>query len=243
MRSRRRTPAGGVQAEKQRRYVQLIAQGLGNSEACRMVGIDRKTGNRWRYGRKVRNSAGALVTYPPVKITESRPRSPRYLSEQQRIRIADLLVAKTRVRGIDAELNRAPSTISRQIRRNRDSDGRYRPHHAEHAARRRACKPRTRRIAGDDRRGRPAASVEALEPGAGRARAPGAIHRSAVALAVQGDDLRHSGELDAAGAAPATPPAAAGVAAPGTADSDPNRSMSAPSRCRIASRPVTGSAI
>jgi len=150
MRSRRRTPAGGVQAEKQRRYVQLIAQGLGNSEACRVVGIDRKTGNRWRYGRKVRNSAGAVVIYPPVKIIESRPRSPRYLSEQERIRIADLLAAKVSVRGIAEELGRAPSTISREIRRNRDPDGRYRPHHAEHAARCRACKPRTRRIAGDE---------------------------------------------------------------------------------------------
>jgi IS30 family transposase len=149
MRSRRRTPAGGVQAEKQRRYVQLIAHGLGNSEARRVVGIDRKTGNRWRYGRKVRNSAGALVIYPPVKIIESRSRSPRYLSELERIRIADLLAAKMSVRGIAEELGRAPSTISREIRRNRDPDGGYRPHHAEHAARRRACKPRKRRIAGD----------------------------------------------------------------------------------------------
>ncbi len=128
----------------------LIAQGLGNSEACRVVGIDRKTGNRWRYGRKVRNSAGALVIYPPVKIIESRPRSPRYLSEQERIRIADLLAAKVSVRGIAEELGPAPSTISREIRRNRDPDGRYRPHHAEHAARCRACRPRTRRIAGDE---------------------------------------------------------------------------------------------
>ena len=71
MRDRRRTPAGGVQAEKQQRYVQLIAQGVNNSEACRLVGIDRKTGNRWRYGRKVRNSAGALVIYPAVKIKGS----------------------------------------------------------------------------------------------------------------------------------------------------------------------------
>jgi IS30 family transposase len=150
MRSRRRTHAGGVQAEKQRRYVQLIAQGLGNSEACRVVGIDRKTGNRWRYGRKVRNSAGALVIYPPVKIIEERPRNPRYLSEQERIQIADLLAAKMSVRGIAAQLGRAPSTISREIRRNRDSDEHYRPHHAEQAAARRACKPRTRRIAGDE---------------------------------------------------------------------------------------------
>jgi transposase, IS30 family len=36
----------GVQAEKQQRYVRLIAQGVNNSEACRLVGINRKTGNR-----------------------------------------------------------------------------------------------------------------------------------------------------------------------------------------------------
>ena len=148
MRDRRRR-AGGVQAEKQQRYVQLIAQGVNNSEACRLVGIDRKTGSRWRYGRRVRNSAGALVIYPPVKITESRPRSPRYLSEPERIRIADLLAAGITVRGVAVELGRAPSTISREIARNSDPDGRYRPHHAEQAARLRAARPRTRRIAGD----------------------------------------------------------------------------------------------
>ena len=122
---------------------------MNNSEACRLVGIDRKTGNRWRYGRRVRNSAGALVIYPPVKITESRPRSPRYLSEQERIRIADLLAAGITVRGVAVELGRAPSTISREIACNSDPDGCYRPHHAEQAARLRAARPRTRRIAGD----------------------------------------------------------------------------------------------
>jgi IS30 family transposase len=140
---------GGVQAEKQQQYVQLIAQGVNNSEACRLVGINRKTGNRWRYGRSVRNSAGARVHYAPVKITVAKARSPRYLSEQERVLIADLLAAKTTIRAIAAELGRAPSTISREIRRNRDPDGRYRPHHAEHTARLRACKPRQRRVAVD----------------------------------------------------------------------------------------------
>ncbi|MFC7564426.1 hypothetical protein ACFQU9_14545 [Actinomadura namibiensis] len=28
-----------------------MAQGMSNSAACRVVGINRKTGNRWRYGR------------------------------------------------------------------------------------------------------------------------------------------------------------------------------------------------
>ena len=149
MRDRRRASRSGVQAEKQQRYAQLIAQGVNNSEACRLVGIDRETGNRWRYGRRVRNSAGALVIYPPVKINEAMPRSPRYLSEQERIQIADLLAAKATVRGIAEQLGRAPSTISREIRRNSGPDGRYRPHHAERAARLRAARPRTRRIAVD----------------------------------------------------------------------------------------------
>ena len=148
MRDRRRKRTG-FQAETQQRYLQLIAQGVSNSEACRLVGINRKTGTRWRYGRSVRNSVGEVLHYPPVKAKDVRPRSPRYLSDHERIRIADLLAAGMTVRCIAAELGRAPSTISREIRRNGDPDGRYRPHHAEHAARLRACKPRKRRVAVD----------------------------------------------------------------------------------------------
>ncbi len=137
-----------MQAEKQRRYVGLIAAGVSNSEACRLVAINRKTGNRWRYGRSVVNAVGEALHYPLVKITEPRQRSPRYLSEHERIVIADLLAAGVTVRGIARELGRAASTISREIRRNSDLDGRYR-HHAEHAARARACKLRQRRIGSD----------------------------------------------------------------------------------------------
>jgi IS30 family transposase len=138
-----------VQVEKQQRYLRLIAQGVNNAEACRQVGINRKTGNRWRYGRTLRNSAGARVHYPPVKATELKPRHPRYLSEQERIRIADLHAAGITIRGIAADLGRAPSTISREVRLNSSSDGRYRPHYADQAARARACKPRKRRVALD----------------------------------------------------------------------------------------------
>jgi IS30 family transposase len=149
MRNRKRSPVGGAQAEKQLRYVRLIAQGINNSEACRVVGIDRKTGNRWRYGRTVRDSAGEAVHYPPVKIIEPKPWSARYLSEQERAEIAELLAQTVTIRGIARQLGRSPSTVSREIRRNSDPDGRYRPHHAEHAARLRAHKPRQRRVALD----------------------------------------------------------------------------------------------
>ncbi|HEY2657322.1 MAG TPA: IS30 family transposase [Solirubrobacteraceae bacterium] len=80
-----------------------------------------------------------------MRITEAKPRSPRNLSEHERIQIADLLAARMSVRRIAEQMGRAPSTISREIRRNSDPDGRYRPHQAEQAARRGAGKPRTRR--------------------------------------------------------------------------------------------------
>jgi IS30 family transposase len=149
MRDRRRTAAGGVQVEKQRNYLRLIAQGVNNAQACRQVGINRKTGNRWRYGRTLRNSAGVRVHYPPVTVTEPKPRHPRYLSEQERIRIADLRGAGMTIRAVAFDLGRAPSTISREIRLNSGPDGRYLPHHADQAARARACKPRKRRVALD----------------------------------------------------------------------------------------------
>jgi IS30 family transposase len=133
-----------VQAEKQRRFVRLIAQGVSNAEACRLVGINRRTGTRWRYGRSVLNSGGEVLHYAPVTITPEKPRSCRYLSEQERVMIADLLAAGNTVRGIAGELRRSPSTISREIRRNAGTDGRYRPHQAQRAARERSRRPRQR---------------------------------------------------------------------------------------------------
>lgn len=191
MRQRRRTSAGGVQAEKQQRYVRLIAQGINNSEACRLVGIDRKTGNRWRYGRTVRNTAGEDVHYPPVKIMPAKPRSPRYLSEHERIVIADLLTAGRTVRAIAREMGRSPSTVSREICRNSDARGRYRPHHAEHAARARAHRPRKRRVAMDAVLGDVVARLlsKRWSPGAGCARAQGLIRRPAQTLSVLRVDL------------------------------------------------------
>jgi IS30 family transposase len=92
----------------------------------------------------VLNSAGEVLHYRPVTITPEKPRSCRYLSEQERVMIADLLAAGNTVRGIAGELGRSPSTISREIRRNAGTDGRYRPHQAQRAARERARRPRQR---------------------------------------------------------------------------------------------------
>ncbi|MEU5214575.1 IS30 family transposase, partial [Streptomyces sp. NPDC020742] len=71
----------------------------------------------------------------------------RYLREEDRIHIADRLREKATVRAIAAELGRSPSTVSREIRRNRHPDsGAYRPHAAQARADARRPRPKSRKI-------------------------------------------------------------------------------------------------
>ncbi|MDT5319804.1 MAG: transposase, family [Mycobacterium sp.] len=147
----RKTRRGKMLVEKQEWFGRLIAQGVGPSEACRIVGINRRTGTRWRYGRTIRNSAGEAVHYPPVSLTAPKPRHPRYLSLAERTTIADLHRADVSVRAIAEELGRAASTVSRELRRNVDDQGRYLPATAERLTVERQSRPsRSRRLARDE---------------------------------------------------------------------------------------------
>ncbi|WP_372489680.1 helix-turn-helix domain-containing protein [Arthrobacter bambusae] len=51
--------------------------------------------------------------------------SSRYLSEDERVFIADRLLARSSLRSIARELGRSPSTISRELARNRPDTRRY----------------------------------------------------------------------------------------------------------------------
>ena len=74
----------------------------------------------------------AVVTTGAVR----REVSPRYLSEDERVQIADLRQGGAGVRAIAERLGRSPSTVSRELRRNRDpGSGRYRPFTAHKAGR------------------------------------------------------------------------------------------------------------
>jgi len=146
----RKTRRGGMLVEKQDRFVRLIAQGVTNAEACRIVGINRRTGTRWRYGRTILNTAGEPVHYPAVSLIAAKPRHPRYLSLAERTTIADLRRAGFSVRDIADELGRAASTVSRELRRNGDDRGRYLPATAERLSAERQCRSsRTRRLTRD----------------------------------------------------------------------------------------------
>ena len=136
--------------EKREWFARVISQGMSNSEACRVVGINRRTGTRWRYGRTILNTAGEAVHYPPVKLTAPKARHPRYLSLAERTTIADLRRAGVSVRDIADELGRAASTVSRELRRNTDGRGRYLPATAQRlSTERRSRSLRARRVTRD----------------------------------------------------------------------------------------------
>ena len=150
----RRGPGALPQAEKRERYARLIAQGFSSLEACRIVGINPRTGERWRHGRTVTTRDGRRLHYAPVvtrgKVAR-RQISDRYMSEDERVRIADLRKAGAGVRAIAEKTGRSPSAISRELRRNRDPDsGQYRPFTAHKLAVQRRARPRPGKIAADE---------------------------------------------------------------------------------------------
>jgi IS30 family transposase len=83
------------------------------------------------------------VFYPPIVPPAPGPISARFLSEEERLVIADGLVAGRSGRTIAAELGRSPSTVTREILRNRDPEtGRYQPYQAQRRAEQRRARPK-----------------------------------------------------------------------------------------------------
>jgi transposase, IS30 family len=155
-------------------YFRLMQQGFSNEHACQIVGINAKTGRRWRNGRSADRKQKAA---PPVRPVVPPSGASRYLREADRIYIADRLREKASVRAIAAELGRSPSTVSREIHRNRTNGTRgqwnYRPYAAQARADARRPRPKPGKIrqspelqdfvqAGLDRRWSPEQICQAL---------------------------------------------------------------------------------
>lgn len=127
-------------------YFRLVQQGVSYAEAAKAIGINLRTGKRWPNDR---NPSGRMKAAPPTRPMVPPSGASRYLCEADRIYIADRLLEKATVRTIAAEPGRNPSTVSREIRRNRHPvNGQYRPFAAQARA--------------DDRRPRPKNSGSAI---------------------------------------------------------------------------------
>lgn len=116
----RRVPKGPGRRPKslaRKRFLELMAQGW-PAAAAREVGVSRSTAHIWRHGTTVRRKDGTVKILAPLQPLASRTISARFLSEPERLQIADLASKGAGPRAIAAVLGRSPSTISRELRRN-----------------------------------------------------------------------------------------------------------------------------
>lgn len=127
-----------------RRFWQLIAAGSPTTQAAELVGVSHGCGENW-----FRHAGGMS----PVSL---RQPSGRYLSLAEREEIAIGRAAGQSMRRIAARIGRSPSTVSRELARNRPlkHDRRYRQYRATLAqakAEARAGRPKRSKLVGDPR--------------------------------------------------------------------------------------------
>jgi transposase, IS30 family len=165
--------AGLVDAQKQpwgkadakRRFLELTGQGWSAARAAREVGANERTGRDWRDGvRRVGNTRvhrdGTVVDYatgtrykvPVTKISRAEPPaiSDRYLSLQDRLVIADGLLAGLSITRIADRIGKHKSTVSREVAERR-IDGLYLPYQANQDAVTARVRPKESKLVTDQR--------------------------------------------------------------------------------------------
>jgi transposase, IS30 family len=139
-------PGRRPQSAKRQRFTELRARGWSILAAAREVGVSRTTGNNWSRGYKTYRRGQVTGFVAALDRLAVRDISARYLSQDERIELADLRHAGLSIRQIADQLGRAPSTISRDLRRNAVSGGSYRPFEAHRRATARRARNHRRRI-------------------------------------------------------------------------------------------------
>jgi IS30 family transposase len=139
-------PGRRPQSAKRQRFTELRARGWSILAAAREVGVSRTTGNNWSRGYKTYRKGQVVGFVAALDRLAVREVSSRFLSQEERIEIADLRHAGLSVRKIADRLGRAPSTISRELRRNSSTGGGYRPFDAHRQATARRARRHQRRL-------------------------------------------------------------------------------------------------
>jgi hypothetical protein len=143
-RAPKRSPGrpGVNQQDSKRAFWDRIAAGLSSEDAALACGVSQPVGTRWF------REAGGMA---PISLL---PPSGRYLSFAERKELALLRVQGCGVREIARRLDRSPSTVSRELRRNAATRGgtlRYRATVAQWKAERAAQRPKPVKLADNKR--------------------------------------------------------------------------------------------
>ena len=117
--------------EVKRRYFELIRSGLSGSKASQRVGVSLSCGSLW------------FIDAGQVAFTDV-PISSRFLSQDDRIEIADGLLGGEPVKAIAARIGKSYQTVYGEIARNSKPDGRYQPWYAHGQAHLRRRRPKMR---------------------------------------------------------------------------------------------------
>ena len=97
-----------------RRYFELVRAGMSGAAAAERVGVSLSCGSLW------------FIDAGSVNMIE-KPISRRYLTQDDRIEIADGLARNEPVTAIAARIGKSVQTVYREMARNRKPDGRYQP--------------------------------------------------------------------------------------------------------------------
>ncbi len=146
-------PGRRPQSAKRQRFMELRARGWSVRSAAREVGVSRSAATNWTHGYKTYRNGVEVGFVPPLDRLEVREISPRYLSQDERIEIADLYQCGLSLRAIAKRLGRSPSTISRELRRNAVAGRGYRPFDAHRRATARRARHHRRRVESSDQLG------------------------------------------------------------------------------------------
>jgi hypothetical protein len=113
IRQDRRGPGSQVLVREREEYFRLMSQGVSSNEACRIVGIDRRTGKHWRNGY-TRSDSNKWT--PPVNLVLPAPEPSRHLQESERVHIADRLRENVSLRTIAALVHLPDGRQPAQVR-------------------------------------------------------------------------------------------------------------------------------
>ena len=121
-----------------KRYFELLREGYKGAAAARVVGVSTSCGSKWFL------EAGGVIVPDPGPI------SPRFLTQDDRIAIADGLHVKRNAKEIAASIGKSFQAVYREIKRGSRPDGGYQPWWAHNQALLRRQRPKEEKIRGGE---------------------------------------------------------------------------------------------